>query len=64
MTKNTTNTPSFWYGNIADDNNGHQGAGNTPQEAQAALEQAQQDDVPSAEYKSVTGMIINNDNPL
>lgn len=61
---NTTNEPSFWYGNIADDHNGHQGAGYTPEAAQAALEQAQRDDVPSAEYKSITEMIINNERPL
>lgn len=64
MIKETTNTPSFWYGHIADDNRGHQGAGNAPQEAQAALEQVQRDNVPSAEYKSITGMIINNNDPL
>ncbi len=61
---NTTNESSFWYGNVADDKNGHQGSGYTPEAAQAALEQAQRDDVPSAEYKSITGDIINNDRPL
>ena len=60
----TTNEHSFWYDNIADDHQGHQGAGYTPEAAQQALEQAQRDNVPSAEYKSITGEIINNDKPL
>ncbi len=60
----TTNTESLWYGNVADDHKGHQGTGNTPEDAQAALEQAQRDDVPSAEHKAVTGAIINNDQKL
>ena len=60
----TTNEPSPWYGYVADDHDGHQGAGYTPEAAQEALEQAQRDDVPSAEYKSITGEIINNDRPL
>jgi RimJ/RimL family protein N-acetyltransferase len=60
----TTNEHSFWYGNIADDHNGHQGAGYSPEAAQEALEQAQRDDVPSAEYKGITGQIINNDKSL
>lgn len=60
----TTNESSFWYGNIADDHNGHQGCGYSPEAAQAALEQAQRDDVPSAEYTSITGMIVNNDKPF
>lgn len=64
MTKKTNNTRSLWYGHIADDQNGHQGSGATPEYAQAALEQAQRDDVPSAEHKCVTGWIINNDNPF
>lgn len=57
----TTNEESAIYGNVADDHNGHQGSGNTPEDAQAALEQAQRDGVPSAEHKSITGAIINND---
>lgn len=57
----TTNERSIIYGNVADDHNGHQGSGNTPEKAQAALEQAQRDNVPSAEHKSVTGLIINNE---
>jgi hypothetical protein len=60
----TTNEKSFWYDNIADDHNGHQGCGYSPEAAQKALEQAQRDDVPSAEYKAITGWIINNDKPL
>lgn len=64
MSKETTNSSSLWYGHVADDNNGHQGAGNTPEHAQEALEQAQRDDVPSAEHKSITGTIINNDDSL
>ncbi|HUA69067.1 MAG TPA: hypothetical protein VMA13_11025 [Candidatus Saccharimonadales bacterium] len=60
----TTNKKSFWYGHVADDHNGHQGAGYSPEAAQKALERAQHDDVPSAEYKAVTGMILDNDKPL
>jgi hypothetical protein len=60
----TTNDKSFWYGNVADDHNGHQGAGYTPEAAQEALEQAQRDGVPSAEYKGITGQVINNERPL
>ena len=60
----TTVTPSMWYGYIADDHNGHQGAGSTPEAAQQALEQAQRDNVPSAEHKALTGLIINNKRPL
>jgi hypothetical protein len=57
----TTNEPSFWYGNIADDHQGHQGSGYSPEAAQEALEQAQDHDVPSSEYKSITGEIYDND---
>lgn len=60
----TTIESSLWYGYIADDHNGHQGCGYSPEAAQKALEQAQRDNVPSAEYKAITGEIINNNGPL
>lgn len=60
----TTNEKSAVYGNIADDHKGHEGSGHTPEAAQAALEQAQRDNVPSAEHKSITGIIVNNKGSL
>lgn len=61
---NTTNTKSFWFGNIADDHDGHKGTGYTPEAAQKALERAQQDEVPYAEHHVILGNITTSDKPL
>ena len=45
-------------GHVADDHNGHKGYGSTPENAQEALEQAQNHGVEYSEHKSVTGWII------
>jgi len=50
-------------GHVANDNNGHKGYGNTPEHAQAALEQAQRHGVESSEHKSVTGIITDSSTP-
>ena len=57
-TTNTENSSLLDPGWTADDNNGHKGYGSTAEDAQAALEQAQEHDVPYAEHKSITGWII------
>ena len=57
-TTNTENGSFFDPGFTADDHNGHKGHGSTAEHAQDALEQAQKNDVPYAEHKSITGIII------
>jgi len=58
----TTNGPvGGWY--EADDHNGHTGTGDTAEQAQEALEQAQRDNDSSAHYESLFGVIFGSGHP-
>ena len=46
-------------GYVSDDGNGHKGFGYSPEKSQAALEQAQRDNVEYTKHKSITGLLIN-----
>lgn len=54
----TTNEPKYFGGYEADDHNGHTGTGDTPEQAQQALEEAQRTGARSAVYEPITGVIV------
>lgn len=54
----TTNDARYFGGYEANDHNGHTGTGDTLEQAQQALEQAQRDHARSAVYEPLTGLIV------